>query len=353
MVLQTASYPIYIDSSPEHHGALSAWIIAQQYEQLFVLCDGETEKHCYPLLKPLLPEHQIFTIPSGEAYKNINTCITIWQSLAKCIAGRKSLLINLGGGVIGDMGGFAASTYKRGIDFIQIPTTLLSQVDASVGGKLGIDLDGVKNLVGVFRDPKAVFISPAYLTTLSERQVKSGFAEMLKHGFIADADYLRTLHNADLHDVSLVQQLIERSVRIKKDVVEKDPYEKGLRKILNFGHTIGHAVETWSLLNDEDPLLHGEAIAIGMICEAQLSTVICGFSESELMEVTNMLMHRYGKYPLEKVSVNALMDIMQLDKKNSQQKIRFSLLQHIGLCQYDLVATDDQIAAALQFYCGL
>src|SRR5690606_32174448 len=206
---------------------------------------------------------------AGEENKNIDFCIGIWKMLLDFGAERNSLLINLGGGVVTDMGGFAASTYKRGIDFVQIPTTLLSQVDASIGGKTGIDLDTVKNIIGTFTQPEAVYINVDFLNTLDKRQLVSGFAEMIKHDFIFDASYFEDLKGFSFDRPD--EDLIYRSVGIKNEVVKQDPKESGLRKILNFGHTIGHAVETYSIDNDDNPLLHGEAIAVGMICEAYLS----------------------------------------------------------------------------------
>ena len=225
MLISPDNYTIYIQPALDDSGVFTSWLNQHQYSYVYVLCDDNTLQYCYPHVKQFLPTHTCITIPSGESEKNIETCKYLWQQFTDAQADRKSLLINLGGGVIGDMGGFVASTYKRGFDFINIPTTLLSQVDASVGGKLEIDFNGVKNIIGLFQNPKAVFISPEFLSTLPFEQLRSGFSEVLKHGLIYNAEYW---HQQKGNAVQL----------------NTDPFESGLRKILNFGHTIGHAIET-------------------------------------------------------------------------------------------------------------
>jgi 3-dehydroquinate synthase len=260
-------------------------------------------------------------------------------------------MINLGGGVISDMGGFAASTFKRGIDFVHVPTTLLSQVDASVGGKTGIDIDSIKNIIGTFTQPKAVFIAYEFLQTLPERQILSGLAEMLKHGLIMDVDYWDALKNSDLTNPSA--ELIYWSIRIKNKIVIEDPTEQGIRKALNFGHTVGHAVETNSLINDENPLTHGEAIAIGMICEAYLSHKKTGLSSAELAEIVEVIGDLYPKYTLEELSYDALLAIMMKDKKNQNGKINCTLLSQIGQCNLDNICTDDELCDSLSYYASL
>lgn len=351
MILRQNTYPVHIHASPAE--AFGAWLQQRAYDQVFILCDTHTEAACYPLIADVLPDHVCITIPPGEENKNIYTCLAIWEELSNNLATRNSVLINLGGGVIGDMGGFSAATFKRGFDFVQMPTTLLSQVDASVGGKLGIDLQEIKNLIGVFRDPAAVFIGTDFLQTLPQRQLRSGFAEVLKHGLIRDAAYWKQVSAIDLQTPSAWTDIIARSVQIKSDVVERDPHESGLRKILNFGHTIGHAVETWSLRHDADPLLHGEAIAVGMICEAALSHAALGLPKGDLEEMTNACMGYFEHYPLDRIDPEELLLIMQQDKKNSHGVIQFSLLRSIGDCAYDISVTDAQIREALDFYNGL
>ena len=265
-------------------------------------------------------------------------------------AERNSLLINLGGGVITDMGGFAASTFKRGIDFVQVPTTLLSQVDASVGGKTGIDMDHVKNIIGTFSQPKAVFIDTIFLKTLDESQLVSGYAEMIKHGLIADKAYFDQLKNAD--PLNIDAEAVYRSVEIKNEVIIADPFEKGRRKTLNFGHTIGHAVETCSLTKKTNPLLHGEAIAVGMICEAWLSHKVNSLSANELKEIANVIT---AKFPKSMISGNnaELLAVMHYDKKNEQQRIGFALLNKIGACDFNIFIDEDLIIESLEYYRNL
>src|SRR6201996_7996258 len=280
--LNSISYPIYFENTLAE---LVNFINKGNYSRFFVLTDENTGKHCLPLIRKYidnLDNFDIIEINAGEENKNIDFCVGVWKMLIDFSADRQSLLINLGGGVISDLGGFSASTYKRGIDFVHVPTTLLSQVDASVGGKTGIDLDNIKNIIGTFTQPKAVFIAYDFLKTLPPRQILSGLAEMLKHGLITDAAFWNDLKNSDLSFPG--EELIYKSIQIKNKVVLEDPKEMGIRKSLNFGHTIGHAVETNSLLHDENPLTHGEAIAIGMICESYLSHKKTGLGSNELDE---------------------------------------------------------------------
>ncbi|MGZ3752666.1 MAG: 3-dehydroquinate synthase, partial [Mucilaginibacter sp.] len=294
--LNSISYPIYFNDTIAE---LAKFVEQGKYSRFFVLTDENTAEHCLPVIRKhidKLDNFDIIEINSGEESKNIDFCIGVWKMLIDFSADRQSLLINLGGGVISDLGGFAASTYKRGIDFVHVPTTLLSQVDASVGGKTGIDMDNIKNIIGTFTQPKAVFIEHSFLQTLPERQILSGLAEMLKHGLIADASYWNLLKNSDLKKPSA--KLVYHSVEIKNKVVIEDPHEMGIRKSLNFGHTVGHAVETYSLMNDENPLTHGEAIAIGMICEAKLSNMKIGLSDDELTEIVKTIVDLYPKYAI-------------------------------------------------------
>lgn len=327
---------------------LQQYIAGKKYSKIFVLADSNTKKYCYPLIKPILTNHSLISIAAGELHKNLDTCSHIWQKLTDSNADRHSLLINLGGGVIGDMGGFCASTYKRGIDFIQIPTTLLSQVDASVGGKLGIDFHGYKNHIGVFRVPDLVAIDTAYLATLSEAELRSGFAEVIKHCLIQDANMWEQIRKKDLAEQNW-PALIAHSVAIKDKVTEADPTEKGLRKILNFGHTLGHAIETY-LLNTDRHLLHGEAIAVGMICEAYLSMKTGTLSKEELGQIEEYLFAIYGKVDLEPTDFEAIIKHTLQDKKNRDGKVLFSLLSGIGHCQYDIAIEKSSMRTALKYY---
>ncbi|MVN20401.1 3-dehydroquinate synthase [Mucilaginibacter arboris] len=345
--IQSISYPVIFN---DNFTGLNQFLQEGNYTKVFFLIDEQTEKHCLPFLIEHLKitDYDLIEVTSGEENKTIDFCIGIWKMLIDFGADRNSLLINVGGGVITDMGGFAASTFKRGIDFVQIPTTLLSQVDASVGGKTGIDMDHLKNIIGTFTQPKAVFIDTNFLKTLPERQLVSGFAEMLKHGLIADRDYFYLLKEASPEKID--PELIRHSVEIKNNIVLQDPEEKGLRKILNFGHTIGHAVESFSLQSGKNPLLHGEAVAIGMVCEAFLSVQKTGLPQDELTEIVQTLRRFYGKYPIKEASIPALIEIMKSDKKNASARINCSLLTQIGQCTIDSFCTEDELCASLLFY---
>jgi len=349
--LNSISYPIYFNNTIAE---LVKFIEQGNYSRFFVLTDENTAKHCLPVIRKhidKLDNFDIIEINSGEESKTIDFCIGVWKMLIDFSADRQSLLINLGGGVISDLGGFAASTYKRGIDFVHVPTTLLSQVDASVGGKTGIDMDNIKNIIGTFTQPKAVFIEHSFLQTLPSRQILSGLAEMLKHGLICSSSYWNLLKNSDLKNPS--SELVYKSVEIKNKVVIEDPHEKGIRKSLNFGHTIGHAVETHSLMNDEDPLTHGEAIAIGMICEAKLSSMKTGLSDAELAEITEVIGNLYPKYSIAQSCHKALYTVMQKDKKNQSNKINCTLLTNIGQCRIDNICTEEELCESLAYYSTL
>ncbi len=349
--IQSDNYPIFFENSI---GELVKFVKNGRYSRFFILTDEHTGEFCLPALKEHFADDDnfdIIEINAGEESKDINFCIGIWKMLIDFGADRQSLLINLGGGVVSDMGGFAASTFKRGIDFVHVPTTLLSQVDASVGGKTGIDIDSIKNIIGTFTQPKAVFINYEFLKTLPARQILSGTAEMLKHGLIADADYWNALKNSDLSIPS--EELIYRSVEIKNKVVLEDPTEKGLRKCLNFGHTIGHAVETNSLLNDKNPITHGEAVAIGMICEAFLAHKKIGLRIEELTEIVNVISSLYPKYDIKDADYDFLCSLMLKDKKNQNGKINCTLLTHIGMCCLDNICTNEELCESLSYYSSL
>lgn len=326
---------------------LSLFLSNYAYSKIIVLTDTVCQKHCLPILHskiPMLRQAPLIVVATGEVNKNIATCTYIWQQLIDLNADRNALLINLGGGVIGDMGGFAAATYKRGIHFVQIPTTLLAQVDASVGGKLAIDFQGLKNLIGLFQEPKAVFIDPEFLATLAPRQIRSGYAEMIKHALIADKTHYNALllqipTNKHFHtNMDICLPLISRSIAIKQHIVAQDPTEKGLRKILNFGHSIGHAIESWSLQNDKEPLLHGEAVALGMMLELYLSHLLLGFPEAALHETIMHLKYIVPNYNaiFQAMPIDELLIFIQNDKKNKENKWLFSLLRQIAEPVWDI-----------------
>ncbi|OAQ38157.1 3-dehydroquinate synthase [Pedobacter psychrophilus] len=347
--IKNDNYQVFFDDSLN---ILNNILAQKKYSKIFILVDEQTSEHCLPVLQEKLPqltEFDIIEVPNGEENKTIDFCIGIWRTLLDFEADRNALLINLGGGVVTDMGSFAAATYKRGIDFLQIPTTLLSQVDASVGGKTGIDMDNVKNIIGTFSQPQAVIICTDFLKTLPERELTSGLAEVLKHGIIADVDFFDelTLLN-DAKEITVKH--IHKSVSIKNKVVLADPFEKNIRKTLNYGHTIGHAIESWSLVNEKNSLLHGEAIAIGMICEAYLAKETNELSEEELEKITNTFIKFFGRYKIRPGIENALLDIMKQDKKNSNGKISFSLPTKIGNCSIDSFIEESLILDSLKYY---
>ncbi len=347
MELKSLNVPIFFDTKLKN---LLNIIEEGKYSKVFVLTDEHTSIHCLPVFQEMLDDYTGFDLietSAGEENKTIDFCIGIWKTLLDFDADRKALLINLGGGVITDIGGFVASTYKRGIDFIQIPTTLLAQVDASVGGKTGIDIDNAKNMVGTFALPKAVYIEHTFLKTLPDREILSGFAELLKHGLIADVSLFKELNNLILP--SIPEELIFKSIEIKKNIVELDPLEKGKRKILNFGHTIGHALESYSLLHDTNPLTHGEAIAIGMVCESYISFKINGLNQSDLSLITESITKFYPPKSIP-TSTDQLMQIILLDKKNENGKILCSLLEKIGECGFNHQVNVEDIEESLQYY---
>ena len=304
------------------------------YSKVAILVDENTKRDCLSKL-PNFENSIIIEIQSGEENKNISTCNFIWKKLTQHNFNRNSLLINLGGGVIGDMGGFCASTYKRGIDFIQIPTTLLAMVDASVGGKLGIDFDGLKNQVGLFVNPKTVIIYPEFLKTLNNNQLVFGFAEVVKHALISDKKFWNTILETPFEKLNW-NYIIAKSVQIKNNIVLNDPKEKEDRKKLNFGHTFGHAIESF-YLQQRTPILHGQAIALGMLIESKMSDL----SEFEKGEITEFILSNFSlPYNPPK---NQLIAFMQNDKKNKMGKINFSLLKGIGNCTIDNLFKTDEL----------
>lgn len=346
--IRSTDYDVVFDNTL---ASLDTFIKASRYSNVMILTDRNTSTYCLPVLQdavPQLQKYNIIEVDPGEENKNIDFCVGIWRMMLDFGADRQSLMINLGGGVVTDMGGFAASTFKRGIDFVQVPTTLLSQVDASVGGKTGIDMDHVKNVIGTFAQPKAVFIATKFLETLDKRQLVSGFAELIKHGLIADNTFYEAVKEKNVDAVGLAD--IKHSVSIKNKVVMGDPHEKGRRKVLNFGHTIGHAIEGYSLANDRDPLLHGEAIAVGMICEAYLARRLNGLGEAGLADIIETMRKHFPDYHYEKEIYNQLVTLMKNDKKNSGNRIGFALLSDIGACDIDVFVEEKIIEESLDFY---
>lgn len=325
---------------------LTSFFQDKSYSNVVVLTDRNTRIHCYPLIGKHLPSHEVMEIEAGETYKNIDTCQVIWQQMTDLRLDRHALVVVLGGGVLGDMGGFCAATYKRGVDFLLLPTTLLAQVDASVGGKLAIDFNGIKNHIGVFQLPVATLICPSFLKTLPFRELRSGFAEVIKHCIISDRAMWDLIRKKDVAGQDW-EAVIRHSVAFKSQVVAEDPREKGRRKILNFGHTIGHALETYFLDTDER-LYHGEAIAAGMIAESHLAKKNGLISEEEEAQITSYLLSIYGKIKVPHDP--QIIEIMRQDKKNKGNKILMALPRGIGNAIWDVDVNEEQVIESLSFF---
>lgn len=324
----------------------------ESFNKLFILTDESTRKLCLPLLSNICRPEAVICIQPGENHKNIDSLTEIWYQLSIKGATRSSILVNLGGGMITDLGGFAAATFKRGIPFINIPTTLLSMIDAAVGGKTGIDFNGLKNEIGTFAPAKYVLIDTRFLKTLDSTNFFSGYAEMLKHGLLdPSAHWLELLRfNINAIDYTQLSLLIEKSIRIKKEIVKADPYEQNLRKALNFGHTIGHAFESLAL-EENRPILHGYAVAWGMICELYLSHIKTGFPTEKLRQIIIFIKENYGTFFFTCQHYDRLYRLMLHDKKNMQShRINFTLLQDIGKIEINQIITQTEIFDALDFY---
>jgi len=319
-------------------------------ENTFILTDENTAALLPDLIKTISKLQNAVTIeiPSGEANKTIKTCLNIWQKLSNNQVNKRALIINLGGGVITDLGGFVASTYKRGIDFLNIPTTLLAMTDAAIGGKTGVDLDNFKNQVGMISSPVGIYYDSNFLSTLPKNELISGFAEVLKHGLVKSKSYWKKCTNVSFDNLNW-EDVILGSVEIKCAVVKRDPYEKGERKLLNFGHTIGHAIETF-MMNQSTPIMHGEAVAIGIICESYISTKMAKLSKIELEEITTNISKLFPKIELKKSTFLTLIELMRNDKKNISNEINFSLLDSIGKGIYDQNCSEEMIIEALSYY---
>ena len=336
----------------QNFSQLNDFLTEKTFSKIFILVDENTHEYCLPVLLGNLEtdlSFEILEVEPGEEMKNIQTVNQLWEILTEMKADRKALIINLGGGVITDMGGFIASTYKRGIQFINIPTTLLSMCDASIGGKTGIDLMHYKNMVGTFSFPERIFVYPQFLETLPYKELRSGFAEMLKHGLIADKSHWENLIQMHKIDTEGVVPHIQTSMNIKQEVVEKDFHEKNVRKTLNFGHTIGHAIESLCL-EREKPILHGEAVALGMICETHLSYLENLISQEESEIIIENIQKYYSFIDLSDFKEEGIFNLLLNDKKNIESKINFSLITGIGSCVFDHECTTENIQKSLNFY---
>ncbi|MDG1761468.1 MAG: 3-dehydroquinate synthase [Flavobacteriaceae bacterium] len=347
------SHYSFVHFESKGYESLNALLKNKQYSKLFVLVDTNTHEHCLSVFLEQLERVaiEIIEIEAGEEHKHLDTCMGVWEALSELGADRKSLLMNLGGGVVTDLGGFVACTFKRGIDYVNIPTTLLSMVDASVGGKTGVDLGNLKNQIGVISEPQMVLVDPNYLSTLPDEEVRSGYAEMLKHGLIADLNYWNTLKDyKSIHSGELLP-LIHRSIEIKNKVVTEDPREDSIRKTLNFGHTLGHAIESHFLSHpSKKKLLHGEAIAIGMVLAGYLSHHLCGFSKEYMLDIKSVMHAIYPKVDIATSDIAPIIELMKYDKKNAHGSINFILLKDIGVHDIDITVDNELIYKAFQFY---
>ncbi len=323
-----------------------------ELRRIFILVDMNTLRKCLPVLEKFIPEQielHTLAITPGEQNKNLQTATLLWKQMMQLNVTRKDVLINLGGGMVSDIGAFVAATYKRGITFINIPTTLLGMADAAIGGKTGVDFEGFKNQIGLFAHPKSIFIYPPFLETLEGRQIKNGFAEIIKYSLIEKNNLWKELQSFSFKELPN-EKLIADAAKTKIDIVNKDPLEKSSRKILNFGHTIGHAFESLSLTHDRYSLLHGEAIAAGMICESWLSNQKTGLPQNDLKAICDLIVKHFPKYIAPVSAYDQLLQFMKQDKKNTTDQIQFSLLRSIGECKYNVSCSEEEIIAALNFY---
>ena len=323
------------------------------YDKLFILTDTHTHRLCLPRLSTvqLLQDAEQIVIEPEDLHKNLETLSAVWQALSSRGATRHSLLINLGGGMVTDLGGFAAATFKRGIAYINVPTTLLAMVDAAVGGKTGINFNGLKNEIGAFYPAQSVLLETDFMRTLDRHNFFSGYAEMLKHGLISDTAHWAELLNFDTDspDYEQLKNMVGRSVKVKEDIVQQDPHEHGIRKALNLGHTIGHAFESLAL-SENRPVLHGYAVAWGLVCELYLSHIKTGFPKDKMQQTIRFIKENYGAFSFDCKQYDTLYELMTHDKKNTAGIINFTLLHEIGDIVLNQTADKDTIFEALDFY---
>ncbi len=323
------------------------------HDKLFILTDEHTRRLCLPALVnlPEIKEAVSITIGAEDVHKTLETLASVWTALSNQGATRHSLLINLGGGMVTDLGGFAAATFKRGMAYINLPTTLLAMVDASVGGKTGINFNGLKNEIGAFAPASSVLIETDFLRTLDTANFFSGYAEMLKHGLISRTDHWAELLNFDTAhiDYRVLKQLVGQSVQVKEEIVAQDPYEKGIRKALNLGHTVGHAFESLALAENR-PVLHGYAVAWGMVCELYLSHLRVGFPKDKMRQTIQFIKENYGIFHFDCKKYEQLYAYMTHDKKNTSGIINFTLLKEIGDICINQTADKETIFEMFDFY---
>lgn len=341
--------PLFISSAEELLNNLEL----KNYSQIFVLCDENTHRFCWPILEDVLEKqgisYDLHVEAAGEATKDWRVCLNIWEKLSEAKADRQTLLLNLGGGMVSDLGAFVASVYKRGIPFIHLPTSLLAMTDAAIGGKCGIDFMNYKNQLGLFAQAEAILIYPPFLKTLSTDERKSGFAEVLKHALIADADYWEELKKVNPENWQSMANNIEKSVLIKSRIVEEDPLEKGERKKLNFGHTVGHAIESYFMKSGR-PIPHGFAIAAGMYIESYLSVKYLNLPKEVFNEIAQSIQHFYAKIDFNESAIDEIVNFIQQDKKSEMGKSRFTLLRQIGSAEIDVEVSEMEVKTALLHY---
>lgn len=352
-----SKHPLLLDTKPVSYmignGALDISVKGLlKYPRIIMLVDENVERHCLPVFRDHLPEVKIdhvISIKSGEQGKNLEQSIHIWNELTRLQVDRDALFVNLGGGVVTDIGGFTASTYKRGIPFINFPTTLLGMADAAIGGKTGIDYGAYKNQVGLFVDPISVIIDPIFLNTLDELQWQSGFAEVIKYGLIMDRDLWGMLKGKDYHHLDDWDKIITKAARDKIDIVHHDALEKGMRKNLNFGHTIGHAIESYYLMHDK-PITHGQAIAAGMICETYISSKKFNIECTQIDEIVEIIDLNFEKFDIDEATIPELLDLMRQDKKVREGQLKFSLIRKIGKATHDIEVETELVVESIKFY---
>jgi len=338
---------------PEALPALAERLRQAPPSRLFVLADANTARDCYPRLQPHLPAHELLAIAAGEAYKTLETCAQVWAWLTQHQADRHALLLCLGGGVVTDLGGFCAATYKRGLRCVGVPTTLLAQVDAAVGGKTGVDFQGFKNHIGVFQEPEAVFMDPAFLATLPADELRSGYAEVIKHALIADAAAFEALRGLAVASVPDWAPIIRHSVAIKAAIVAQDPLEAGPRKLLNFGHTVGHALESYLLAQPGRAVRHGEAVAAGLVCESWLAAQRGLLGAEVLAQVGAVVAASFEPLRFADSEIAEIAAYALHDKKNQGHVIKCTLLQGIGQGIFDQAVTLAEIEASLRAYASV
>lgn len=355
MRISTSLAPVFY--AEDSYEKLNEYLSKIKPSKIFILVDSNTHSHCLSYFLQKISTNiqiEVLEMEAGEENKDIETCTGMWNALSELGADRKSLMINLGGGVVTDLGGFVAGTFKRGINFINVPTTLLAMVDASVGGKTGVDLGNLKNQVGIIAQPQLVLIDTNFLKTLPSEEMRSGLAEILKHGLISNTSYWEKAINLQELTPNDLQDLIAGSVDIKAEVVTRDPFEQDLRKTLNFGHTFGHAIESYFLSHPyKNKILHGEAVAIGMIIATYISTRITGFPQEKLELIKKHLLEFFPKKDLGQEDYEPIKTLLKFDKKNSHGEINFVLLKDIGQPLIDCKVEDDILFEGYKYYTNI